>query len=54
MKHKVIISKSVSSVNRELDDGWLVISVTAQHITGKGDSSFTEDGKLCFVLQKEE
>jgi hypothetical protein len=51
MEYKVIITKSESTINTELQLGWVVDSVTPQKVsTGGGGHLY---GGFCFVLKKE-
>lgn len=53
MKQKVIITKSQSEINDWLSNGWRVISVTPQQITGPAPDGYGfETGKFCFVIEK--
>ena len=45
-EQKVIISDYANDVNRYLEEGWTVISVTGSH----GNTSIS---KFCFVLERE-
>ena len=47
MKHKVIITKSPADINDWLEKGWIVKSVTAQHV------GTTTTGSFCFVLERQ-
>jgi hypothetical protein len=49
MEHRVVITKSQSTINDWLDKGWKVVSVTAQYIV----SSSWNEGAFCFVLSRE-
>jgi hypothetical protein len=50
MENKVIITNNEDSVNRYLDKGWIVKSVTPQFVaTG---ASFELKGYFCFVLER--
>jgi hypothetical protein len=49
MKQKVLITDSQYDINSELDKGWKIVSVTAQHVAS---SSFETRGKFCFVLER--
>ena len=49
-EQKVIISKSAYDINHELEKGWSVKSVTAQHVaTGSGSHL---EGQFLVVLYK--
>ena len=52
MEQKVVITGSDSEINRYIVDGWLITSVTAQHVSVTGDSYATKEGKFCFVLER--
>lgn len=49
MEQKVIITKNSSTINDWLEEGWTVVSVTAQYIV----SSSWNEGAFCFVIQRE-
>jgi hypothetical protein len=48
-KQKVIITDSQYDIQHFLDEGWSVVSVTAQHVSTA--SSYPEKGKFCFILE---
>ncbi len=50
MEQKVIITDSQYDINSELNKGWKIVSVTAQHVAS--GSSFEIRGKFCFVLER--
>lgn len=52
MKQKVIISDVEYNVQRLLDEGWKVVSVTAQHVSIGGGNYTTNNGKFCFILER--
>jgi|LakMenE01Jun11ns_1017448.scaffolds.fasta_scaffold6615057_1 hypothetical protein len=54
MAQKVIITKDHDVINGLINNGWIVKSVTAQHVAIATSSSFTEkmEGKFCFVMEK--
>lgn len=49
VKQRVLITSVDDYVNNEIEDGWVVKSITPQHIAGysSGKSGF------CFLLEKE-
>ena len=53
MEQKIIISDSQYDVQKLLDNGWKVISVTAQHVSIGGGSYTTNNGKFCFILERD-
>ena len=49
-EQKVVITKCESTINALLSEGWVIESVTAQHVaTGSGSHL---EGQFCFVLHK--
>ena len=49
-EQQVVITDYPNDVNSLIDKGWIVVSVTAQHVsTG---SSATSKGNFCFLLEK--
>ena len=56
MEQKVIITDSQYDVQNLLNNGWKVVSVTAQHVTNGGGgqtySTTTNYGKFCFILER--
>lgn len=49
-EQKIIITRDDFEINREIEHGWLVKSVTAQHCsTGSPTLMY---GYFCFVLEK--
>ena len=50
MAQKLIITDTSSDVNRWLEDGWKIMSVTAQHISTGGGSHLR--GNFAIVLEK--
>lgn len=49
-EQKVVITKSETTINRHIEEGWTIESVTAQHVaTGHGSHL---EGQFCFVLVK--
>lgn len=50
MTQKLIISKSVKDINEYLENGWRVVSITAQHIS-TGSSQFMI-GEFAILLEK--
>lgn len=50
MEQKVIITDSQYDIQSYLDKGWIVVSVTAQHVASS--SSYVTNGKFCFVLER--
>lgn len=53
MEQKVIITASAFDVNQEIQRGWEVVSVTAQHVSNSSSSSYSEKGQFCFVLKRD-
>ena len=51
LEYTVIVSDSETPVNRKLDQGWKVESVTASYLRSSGAT--TVHGKFCFVLSRE-
>ena len=51
LEYTVIITELETFVNRTLDQGWKVESVTASHLCSSGVT--TTHGKFCFVLSRE-
>ena len=51
-EQKFLITDSQYDVQNLLDKGWLIVSVTAQHLT-QGSSGFTSHGKFAIVLERE-
>jgi hypothetical protein len=53
MEQQVIITDSQHDVQIFLDEGWRVVSVTAQHVSISGSSYLSvNNGKFCFVLER--
>ena len=52
MEYKVVITDSQSEINSWLEKGWKIQSVTAQHIAGGGQISYTTKAPFCFVISK--
>ena len=56
MEQKVIITDTQYEVQNFLDNGWRIVSVTAQHVTNGGGgqtySTTTHFGKFCFILER--
>ena len=56
-EQKVIITDSAYDINDCINMGWIVVSVTAQHVAigNSGNSYSTEKvlGKFCFVIEKQ-
>jgi hypothetical protein len=51
MEYKVVITKTELIINKYLQEGWIVDSVTPQRVsTGSGSHLF---GDFCFVLKRE-
>ena len=50
MEQKVVITDLQYDINGELNKGWKIVSVTAQHVAS--GSSFETRGKFCFVLER--
>ena len=50
MTQKLIITDTSSDVNRWLEDGWKIMSITAQHISTGGGSHLR--GNFAIVLEK--
>ena len=49
-EQKVVITKFDSTINSLIREGWVIESVTAQHVsTGSGSHL---EGAFCFVLHK--
>jgi hypothetical protein len=54
MEQKVVITKNEKTINDLLNNGWQVVSVTAQFVSVSTTySSFKEQGDFCFVLKRE-
>lgn len=49
-EHKVVITNVSEIVNGYLRDGWVVVSVTPQHVSTGGGSHL--HGNFCFVLKR--
>lgn len=49
LEQKIVITQSEHEINNLLNEGWVVISVTAQYIEG---FSYGAEGNFCFVLQR--
>lgn len=47
MQYKVIITKEQDEINVWLDKGWIIESVTAQHVSSP---HYAEKGSFCFVI----
>ena len=54
-EQKFLIVEDSRSVNEWLDNGWEIISVTAQHVVAAGSHSWSEklEGKFAIVIQKQ-
>ena len=52
MEQKVIISDVEYNVQDLLNEGWKVVSVTAQHVSIGGGNYTTNNGKFCFILER--
>ena len=52
MEQKVIISDVEYNVQDLLNEGWRVVSVTAQHVSIGGGNYTTNNGKFCFILER--
>jgi hypothetical protein len=56
MEQKVMITDSQYDVQKVLDNGWKVVSVTAQHVSnssgGQTYNTTTNYGKFCFILER--
>jgi hypothetical protein len=50
MEQKIIITEVQYEVQSLLDEGWSVVSVTAQHIAS--GTSFSTTGKFCIILER--
>lgn len=50
MEQKLIITDSVHDVNGYLEDGWKVVSITAQHISTGGGSHLR--GNFAILLER--
>lgn len=50
MEQKLIITDSVYDVNQYLDNGWKVVSITAQHVSTGGGSHLS--GKFAILLER--
>ena len=48
MNEKIIITKRDTEVQKHLDKGYTVKSVTAQHVDG--DPGYPNVGRFCFIL----
>lgn len=51
-EQKIIITDKDSDINAEINRGWLVESVTAQHVSTSSSGWSNMYGKFCFVLVK--
>ena len=53
MAQQVIITSDSDVINRYLDLGWKIVSVTAREITGGGNGTYGfRQGEFCFVIEK--
>ena len=52
MENKVVITQNERTINKHLEDGWLVKSAVAQYISVGGQSRGHEEGDICFVLER--
>ncbi len=57
-EQKVIITQSAEEINGYINLGWVVKSITAQHVaaspsTGYHATSFQAKGNFCFLLERE-
>lgn len=50
IEQRIVITESQIEINSWIENGWQVVSVTAQHITG--GHSFTAKGAFCFLIEK--
>lgn len=51
MEQKVVFTAKSETINKELQDGWRVVSVTPQAVSCSG-SGYSIVGIFCFVLEK--
>ena len=51
MEYKVIITKIEDVINKWLDEGWVIESVSAQRVSTGGGSLLY--GDFCFVIKRE-
>jgi hypothetical protein len=49
-EQKVIISDEDFKIQRYIQEGWLIVSVTAQHVSA--GAGYAQYGKFCFVLER--
>ena len=52
VKQKVVMTKSESTINSYLDDGWIVKHVVPQVVSSSGTGSWDKEGEICFVIEK--
>lgn len=53
MKQKVVITDSQYEIQNLINEGWRVVSVTAQHVSISGSSYLSvNNGKFCFILER--
>jgi len=50
MEQKIIITNSAQEINGKIENGWRVVSTTAQIMVG--GEGFIPRGQFCFVLEK--
>lgn len=48
-EQKVIITKTESEINREIENGWSIKSVTAQHVAS---GTYATEGQFLILLYK--
>jgi len=54
MEQKVVITKCEKTINDWLNNGWEIVSVTAQFVSvATTYSSFNKKGDFCFVLKRD-
>jgi hypothetical protein len=52
MEQKFLIVDNSYDVQSFLDNGWKIVSVTAQHVACGGQTYSTEKGKFAIVLER--
>ena len=55
-EQKVIITNNDEAINTEINRGWIVKSVIAQHVAVSTGSPLLGklEGKFCFILEREQ
>jgi hypothetical protein len=52
MEQKVKITDTEYEIQNLINEGWRVVSVTAQHVSIGGGNYTTNNGKFCFILER--